>query len=84
MLFLIAQIKRFGTLNTTQKKRSPQQSTVLENIRKKTASKWSNMHFFFAVFLDFFQKVTRNRKKLLKKKNIYIYILDQKEQKNGW
>ena len=35
MVFLIAQIKRFGTLNATQKNRIPLQSTVLEKIRKK-------------------------------------------------
>jgi hypothetical protein len=34
MLFLIAQIKRFGTLNAIQKNRSPLNSTVFEKIRK--------------------------------------------------
>ena len=34
MLFLIAQIDRFVTLNTTQKKRSPLKSTIIEGIKK--------------------------------------------------
>jgi hypothetical protein len=35
MMFLIAQIKRFGTLNATQKNRSSLQSTVLKKNKEK-------------------------------------------------
>ena len=35
MVFLIAQIKRFGTLDATQKNRIPLQNTVHKKIRKK-------------------------------------------------
>ena len=34
MLFLIGQIKHFGTLNAMQKKRRPLQTAVFEKIKK--------------------------------------------------
>ena len=62
MLFLIAQIKRFGTLNAT-KNRSPRHSNVLEKIRKnclkivKNAFLEKKNNHFLAVFLDFSRTV---------------------------
>ena len=81
MLFLIAQIKRFGTLNAMQKNRSPLQSTVLEKTRI-TARNWPFLpkNAFFTIFRQFLlifsrtmlcrgQKDNRSRKKFkLKKK----------------
>ena len=63
MLFLIAQIKRFGTPNATQKNNSPVQSTVLEKNKKNCLKMVKNAFFvengkFLAVFLDFFQNGT--------------------------
>ena len=46
MLFMIAQIKRCGTLNATQKNQSPLQSTVLEKIRKNCLKIVKNAFFF--------------------------------------
>ena len=55
MLFVIAQIKSFGTLNTTQKHCSPLQSTVHEKI-KKNGKKLSvfNKKCIFDYFRQFF------------------------------
>ena len=51
MLVLIVQIKRFGTLNATQKNRSPLQSTVLEKIKKNC---WKLAIFNKKCIFDYF------------------------------
>ena len=61
MLFLIAQIKRFGTLIATQKNAAFYTAPFLKKIRKKNCPKIVKNAFFVknnqfpAVFLDFFK-----------------------------
>ena len=61
MLVLIAQIKRFGTPNATQKTAALYKAPFLNKTRK-TAENWpfltkhAFLIFFKAVFPDFFQK----------------------------
>ena len=61
-MFLIAQTKRFGTLNATQNNRSSLQSTVLEKNQEKLPKNSQKCIFLFvkndqllAVFLDTFK-----------------------------
>ena len=62
MLFLIAQIERFGTLNTMQKTAAlytslflKKSGKLLKNSKKKTKKKCYKKGQFLAVFLDFFK-----------------------------
>ena len=67
MLFLIAQIKLFGTLNARQKTCSPLQMTVLEKITKNHLKIVKNAFFFvkMANFWQFFQIFSRTVQKSL-------------------
>ena len=61
MLFLMAQIKRFGTLNTAQKTAALYKAQFLKKSRK-TARNWPFLtkNAFLTIFIQFFSHFFKN------------------------